>query len=254
MHNNNRKVIELNILEEAHKAAKLQAKNAVIFVTGKGWHPGVIGIVAGRLKETYNRPVAVTAVNDAIGKGSCRSIKGCDFGSALMEANLNDILIAGGGHAMAAGFTIEENKLHLLQDFLENRFEAILNNSTAHLEEFYDLDLISSAVNDSLIEEINKLEPFGNGNPSPVFKFNNLFVLKADVVGSNHIKVQFAPTSDSYSSKPLNAIAFNSVNTVLADVILSKKPYDLSVIGNLKVNNWQNRQTVQLQIKDLIIQ
>ena len=86
-----------------------------------------------------------------------------------------------------------------------------------------------------------------------VFKFNNLFVLKADVVGGNHIKVQFAPTRDSHSSKPLNAIAFNSVNTVLADVILSRKPYDLSVIGSLKANNWQNRQTVQLQIRDLII-
>lgn len=253
IHNNNRKLIELTILEEAHKAAKLQAKNAVIFVSCKGWHPGVIGIVAGRLKETYNRPVAVIAVNDSIGKGSCRSIKGCDFGSALMEASLNDMLIAGGGHAMAAGFTVEEIKLPVLQEFLENRFEAILKNSTSHLEEFYDLDLISSAVNDDLIEEINKLEPFGNGNPSPVFKFNNLFVLKADVVGGNHIKVQFAPTRDSHSSKPLNAIAFNSVNTVLADVILSRKPYDLSVIGSLKANNWQNRQTVQLQIRDLII-
>ncbi|MFK7967790.1 MAG: single-stranded-DNA-specific exonuclease RecJ [Rickettsiaceae bacterium] len=254
LHNDNRKLIELTILEEAHKAAKLQAKNAVIFVSGKGWHPGVIGIVAGRLKESYNRPVAVIAINDSIGKGSCRSIKGCDFGSALMEANLNDILIAGGGHAMAAGFTIEESKLFVLQEFLENRFEAILKNSTAHLEEFYNLDLMSSAVNDDLIEEINRLEPFGNGNPSPVFKFNNLFVLKADIVGGNHIKVLFAPARDSHASKPLNAIAFNSVNTVLADVILSQKPYDLSVIGNLKVNNWQNRQTIQLQIKDLIIQ
>jgi single-stranded-DNA-specific exonuclease len=253
-HNNNRKLIELTILEEAHKAAKLQDKNAVIFVAGKGWHPGVIGIVAGRLKETYNRPVAVIAVNDGIGKGSCRSIKGCDFGAALIEANLNSILIAGGGHSMAAGFTIEESKLNILQEFLENRFEAILKNSTTHLEEFYDLDLISSAVNENLIEEINKLEPFGNGNPSPVFKFDNLFVLKADIVGGNHIKVQFVPTRDAYSSISLNAIAFNSMNTLLADVILSKKPYDLSVIGSLKINSWQNRQTVQLQIKDLIIQ
>ena len=226
----------------------------MIFVAGKGWHPGVIGIVAGRLKETYNRPVAVIAVNDGIGKGSCRSIKGCDFGAALIEANLNSILIAGGGHSMAAGFTIEESKLNILQEFLENRFEAILKNSTTHLEEFYDLDLISSAVNENLIEEINKLEPFGNGNPSPVFKFDNLFVLKADIVGGSHIKVQFVPTRDAYSSRSLNAIAFNSMNTLLADVILSKKPYDLSVIGSLKVNSWQNRQTVQLQIKDLIIQ
>jgi len=154
---------------------------------------------------------------------------------------------------MAAGFSIEENKLSILQEFLENRFENILKNSISHLEEFYDLELTASSVNNSLIEEINKLEPFGNGNPSPVFKFNNLFVLKADIVGSNHIKVLFAPTRESSSSTPISAIAFNSVNTVMAEIILSKKSYNLSVIGSLKENNWQNRQTVQLHIKDLII-
>ncbi len=252
-HNNNRKIIELTILEEAHKLAKLQANNAVIFVSGHGWHPGVIGIVAGRLKETYNRPVAVVAVNDSIGKASCRSVKGCDFGSALMEAKLKGMLIAGGGHAMAAGFSIEENKLSILQEFLEDRFKTILKNSTSHLEEFYDLELTANSINNSLIEEINKLEPFGNGNPSPVFKFSNLFVLKADIVGGNHIKVLLAPTRDSSALTPISAIAFNSVNTVLAEVILSRKPYNLSVIGILKENNWQNKQMLQLHIKDLII-
>ena len=253
IHNNNRKIIELTILEEAHKLAKLQANNAVIFVSGHGWHPGVIGIVAGRLKETYNRPVAVVAVNESIGKASCRSVKGCDFGSALMEAKLKGILLAGGGHAMAAGFSIEENKLPILQEFLEDKFKPILKNSTSHLEEFYDLELTASSINSNLIEEINKLEPFGNGNPSPVFKFSNLFVLKADIVGGNHIKVLFASTRDSLSLTPISAIAFNSVNTVMAEIILSKKSYNLSVIGTIKENNWQNRQTVQLHIKDLII-
>ena len=225
----------------------------MIFVSGHGWHPGVIGIVAGRLKETYNRPVAVVAVNESIGKASCRSVKGCDFGSALMEAKLKGILLAGGGHAMAAGFSIEENKLPILQEFLEDKFKPILKNSTSHLEEFYDLELTASSINSNLIQEINKLEPFGNGNPSPVFKFSNLFVLKADIVGGNHIKVLFVSTRDSLSLTPISAIGFNSVNTVMAEIILSKKSYNLSVIGTLKENNWQNRQTVQLHIKDLII-
>ena len=171
-----------------------------------------------------------------------------------MEAKLQNILIAGGGHSMAAGFTAQEDKLPILQEFLENKFKDTLKNSTAHLEEVYDLDLTSIAINDSLIEEINKLEPFGNGNPAPLFKFNNLFVLKADIVSGNHIKVQFAPIKDSYSFRLLEAIAFNAANTVMAEVILAKKPFDLSVIGSLKVNNWQNKQTIQLQIKDIIIQ
>lgn len=253
VHNNNRRVIELTILDEAYELAKSQATNSVIFVSGNGWHPGVIGIIASRLKEKYSKPVAVIAVNDGIGKGSCRSVKGCDFGSVLMEAKLNDLLIAGGGHAMAAGFTIEEEKLHLLQKFLDNKFESILKNSASHIEEFYDLDLTSKAVNEELLEEINKLEPFGNGNPSPVFKFSNLFVLKADIVGGSHLKVLFAPQKNSHSSKPINAIAFNAMNTILADIILSRKPYNLSVFGTLKVNNWQNKQTIQLQIKDVMI-
>ncbi len=254
-HNDNRKLIEMNMIEEAHQLAKLQADNSVIFVSSNNWHPGVIGIVAGRLKETYNKPVAVIAVNDSIAKGSCRSLKGCDFGSALMEAKLQGLLTAGGGHSMAAGFTIEESKLFLLQEFLENRFKPILKNSTAHLQEYYDLDLMSVSVNNDLIEEINRLEPFGNGNPSPVFKFSDLFVLKADIVGSRHIKAQFVPIKHNrYSSKPLDAIVFNAVNTVLGDVILSKKSYTLSVIGSLKANNWQNRQAIQLHVKDIIIQ
>lgn len=254
IHNNNRKAIELSILEEAYIIAESQADNALIFVSGKGWHPGVIGVVAGRLKEKYNKPVAVIALNDSIGKGSCRSVKGCDFGSALIEAKLNGILTAGGGHAMAAGFTVCEDKLPLLQEFLNKKFSDIIKNSTHHLERFYDLDLSSASLSEELIEEINLLEPFGNGNWAPVFKISDLFVLKADIVGTNHIKVLFAPIKDSYSFKAISAIAFNAVNTKLAEVILSKKSYNLSVLGSLNLNNWQNKQSLQLQVKDLIIQ
>lgn len=255
VHNSNRKAIEISILEEAFELAKAQSKNSMIFVGKEGWHPGIIGIVASRLKDKYNKPVAVVAINDGIGKGSCRSVKGCDFGSSLMEAKLNDLLLLGGGHAMAAGFTAEEKKLPLLQEFLDNKFAAALSNSNSHIEEFYDLDLSSKAINLELIDEINQLEPFGNGNPTPVFKFSNLYVLKADIVGGNHIRVMFVPQRESsHSSKSIDAIAFNSANSVLAEIILSPKPYNLSVFGTLKANNWQGRKSVQLQIKDVVVE
>ena len=254
VHNNNRRAIESVILEEAYMIAESQANNSIIFVSGKGWHPGVIGIVAGRLKEKYNKPVAVIAVNDSIGKGSCRSVKGCDFGKALIEAKSNDLLIAGGGHAMAAGFTICETKMPMLQGFLSERFARIMKDSTSHLEQYYEMDLSPASLDEGLIEDMNLLEPFGNGNPAPVFKISNLFVLKADIVGGKHIKVIFAPIRHSYSSKSISAIAFNAVNTPIAEIILSKKSHNLSVFGNLKLNNWQNNQSLQLQIKDLVVE
>lgn len=255
VHNENRKAIEISILNEAYALASLQANDAMIFVYGEGWHPGVIGIVAGRLKESFNKPVAVVAINDGIGKGSCRSVKGCDFGAVLLEAKLNNILVAGGGHAMAAGFTVEEKNLSVLKEFLTSKFAIALAGSDAHLQEFYDLDLSPDSLNnDGIIDEINLLEPFGNGNPMPTFRFTDLFVLKADVVGGKHLKVMFAPSKNSGAAKPINAMAFNAVSTVIADIIMSKKPYNLTVYGNLKENIWQNRRTIQLHIKDLLIQ
>ncbi|MDP5020508.1 MAG: single-stranded-DNA-specific exonuclease RecJ [Rickettsiaceae bacterium] len=252
-HNEERKVIEFTMIEEANAMAEAQKDDPMLFIKGEGWHPGVIGIVAGRLKEKYNKPVAVIAVNEGIGKASCRSIKGVDFGCKLIEAKQHDLLIAGGGHAMAAGFTAKETKLGELQEFLNNKFKKDLDKSDAHLYEYYDIDLTSSAATLDLVSEIECIEPFGVGNQSPTFRFSNLYVLKADVVGAKHIKVVFAPEREAYGSKPLTAIAFNVVGTEMGDKLLSRKPHSMSVFGKLKVNKWQDRETVQLQLSDLLV-
>ena len=253
-HNEERKVIEQVMLEEAFEIAELQKDDDILFIVGSGWHPGVIGIVAGRLKEKYNKPVAVIAMNDGIGKASCRSIKGVDFGCKVIEAKGQDLLIAGGGHSIAAGFTVEELKLNELQKFLNKEFKKDLADSNAHFQEYYDVDLTSSAATLELLSEIENLEPFGVGNPAPVFRFSNMYVLKADVVGSKHIRVMFAPSREAYGSKPLMSIAFNVVGTELGDKLLSPKPHAMSVFGKLKVNKWQDRETVQLQLSDLLIE
>ena len=251
-HNNERKVIEMTILEEAFNIAKQQECDPMLFVAKEGWHPGVIGIVASRLKDKYNKPVAVIALNKDVGKASCRSIKGVDFGIKVIEAKNRGLLIAGGGHAMAAGFTANINKLTELKDFLNKEFEKDLNKSTRHLVEFYETELTTKAANFELLEEIEKLEPYGNGNPTPIFKFSNLFVLKADILAEKHIRVLFTPTKDSTAkSKALPAIAFNSVATPIADILMSQKPYNISVYGSLKINEWQNQRSIQLHIKDI---
>ena len=119
--------------------------------------------------------------------------------------------------------------------------------------EYYDIDLTSSAATLELIAEIECIEPFGVGNQSPTFRFSNLYVLKADIVGAKHIRVVFAPEREAYGSKPLTAIAFNVVGTEMGNKLLSRKPHAMSVFGKLKVNKWQDRETVQLQLSDLLV-
>ena len=254
IHNNDRKAIELSVIESAKEHAKQQADLPMLFISQEGWHPGVIGIVAGRLKEIYNKPVAVIALNGEIGKASCRSIKGVDFGTALIEANNQGLLIAGGGHAMAAGFTVERSKLVQLQQFLNNQFAKALVNSQEHLLEHFDCYLTSKAANIDLINEIARLEPFGHGNPSPVFKFEKMYVLKADIVGEKHIRTLLAPSYEAHGGTPLASISFGTVGTAIGEVLMSPKPMDISVFGNLKINKWNNRETVQLHIKDVIVE
>ncbi|UCM85765.1 MAG: single-stranded-DNA-specific exonuclease RecJ [Rickettsia endosymbiont of Culicoides impunctatus] len=252
-HNNERKVIELMMIEESTQIALTQENDSSLFIIGKGWHPGVIGIVAGRLKEKFNKPVSVIALNDGIGKASCRSIKNVDFGSKIINAKTKELIVVGGGHSMAAGFTVLEEKLLELQEFLNHAFKSDMNNHNDLTGEEYDAELTTSSVNLLLMDELSKLEPFGQGNPDPIFKFSNLFVLKADIVGGKHIKCLLAPSKEVFGSKALAAIAFNAVSSPIENILLNVKSYNISVIGSLKVNSWQERHTIQLQIKDLII-
>lgn len=251
-HNNERKVIEMLMIEEATEIALTQQNSSLLFIVKEGWHPGVIGIIAGKLKEKFDKPVAVIALNDGIGKASCRSVTGIDFGAEIINAKSKDLLIAGGGHAMAAGFTAAAGKLHELQEFLDKAFTISINKLENYKQVKYDLDLTVSSINLPLMEELSILEPFGQGNHEPIFKFDNLFVLKADIVGSKHIRCLLAPNKQAFGNKALSAIAFNSVGTCFEDLLLSTKAKNISALGTLKVNNWQDNYTIQLIIKDLI--
>ena len=252
--NNERKAIELLMLEEAIEIAEQQLDKSFLFISRAGWHSGVIGIVAGRLKEKYNKPVAVVAINDGIGKASCRSIKNIDFGNKIVEAMHAGLLVAGGGHAMAAGFTVEESKLKELEEFLELRFAKDISKLEHNAYCEYTCDLTGASLTVELMQELATLEPFGNANPEPLFKISNLFVLKADLLAQKHIKCLFSGNRNSYSHKAVNAIGFNIAGTPLQDILLSQTSYNISVIGSLKLNVWQNRETVQLQIKDVIVE
>ena len=267
-HNNERKVLELVMQERANIIAEAQADKNLLFIAEEGWHPGVIGIIAGKIKEKYNKPVAVIALNDGVGKASCRSVKDVDFGVKILKAKQQDLLLAGGGHSMAAGFTVAQDKLADLQIYLENLFDQDFANKDRENFSEYNFELTPSSVNEEFLRELSRLEPFGVSNYEPLFKIANLFVLKADIVGNKHIRCTLAlshgkrnsrnsysdySNDSSYLHKPIYAIAFNSVGSEIEKILLNRKPLNMDVIGTFKENVWQGRSSIQMQIKDLII-
>ena len=250
--NNERKRVEIDIVEEAKILAAFQSDKNLILVSGK-WHPGVIGVVAGKLKEIYSKPVAVVSIIDGICKASCRSVKGVDFGSGWAEAKLLDLVIVGGGHAMAAGFTAEEAKLQTLYEFLDNRFAANKDAIAESRIAQYELELTSSAISESLHAEIHLLAPFGQGNPEPIIKIDGLFVLKAYIVGEKHISCLLAGDRSAYKGKALKGICFNAVGTALEKYLLSEIPHIISVIGTIQMQHYNGNTYPQIVIQDILV-
>ncbi|MGV2432401.1 MAG UNVERIFIED_CONTAM: single-stranded-DNA-specific exonuclease RecJ [Rickettsiaceae bacterium] len=250
--NEQRKYIELQIVQDAINMASIQADHNFIMVSGH-WHPGVIGVVAGKLKENYQKPVAVVSVIDGIAKASCRSVPGVDFGSALAQAKLMGLVEVGGGHAMAAGFTTTEDKLERLKEFLNQEFTKHQHHIEANSIKEYDLEITSSGMSIELHDQINNLGPFGNGNNEPLVKVDNLYVLKAHIVGQKHISCILAIDRNGYKSKSLYAIAFNAVGTPIEQILLSTSPLNISAIGHLKIYHRNGEMHPQLVISDLIV-
>ncbi len=250
-YNEERKLIEQQVLEEALEMAASQINNNFILVYSEGWHQGVVGIVAGKLKEKFQKPVAAVAVEKGIGKASCRSVKGIDFGRKIVEAKNAGILLSGGGHSMAAGFTIDMQKMEELKLFLT---ESLSKHEDALKENkicYYDAEIAPAGINSDLADEIKKLEPYGNGNIEPVVKISGLYVLKASVTNNKHINCLLAPTKEAYGNKAIRAISFNSVGTPISEALLSKHPLKLTIFGNVKLNSWQGKTNVQIYINDI---
>ena len=261
--NAERKEIEAKVLEES--IAKLEKKvdgysgaDPLVFSVGEGWHQGVIGIVASRLKDLYNRPTAVIAINSTtkIGKASCRSIHGIDIGNAILQARLNGLLLEGGGHAMAGGFSVEAEKIPQLQKFFHELLaEKITELTKEKLREFSCyLDLEN--INLNLLKNIQKLEPYGMGNSRPKFIIRNLRRVSAKIIGQSqeHISCSFSSLSNVGFSGNLQAVAFRSVGTRIADILLDQKfNKPINIAGELNINNWMGVEKVQMIIEDILV-
>jgi single-stranded-DNA-specific exonuclease len=250
--NNERKAIESLVLEEAMEdAARLPSSDAVIIVAREGWHPGVIGIVAGRLKEHFNKPTAVIALADGIGKASARSITGIDLGLEIIAACQHGHLLGGGGHAMAAGFSIEQAKITSLRDFLNKRLGR--NMAALGKERIIMIDSIISlkGCSTELVQLMEQAGPFGAGNPGIRLMLSNIKVIRADIAGENHVRVICCEAGADASSGSLKAMAFRSSATPLGEALLNAKGRAMHIIGQARINNWQGRETVDFFIDDV---
>ncbi len=249
--NRERKTLETQMLEEAIADADRridETPDIPILITGSdSWHKGVVGLVASRLAERFRRPVCAIAWDaKAEGTGSLRSVAGVDIGSAVRAAVAAGFLVKGGGHAMAAGLTVARDKLESVTAFLHERLADTA--ALARQQSGLDIDgaLTPSAVNDDLIDLIERVGPYGQGNPAPRFVFPAHRVKFAKVVGGVHVRC----TLESGDASRIDAVAFRAVGQPLGDLLAAPGGMPLHVAGSIKRDTWGGRQKIELTIED----
>lgn len=247
--NTERRGFEAAVLAAATRfveASGLAGNTPILIPAGEGWHPGVIGIVASRLVEKFGRPVCMVAINDGVGKGSGRSISGVDLGSAVIAARQKGHLIDGGGHKMAAGFTVAPNKLDILRAFLEERLSEQVATAQSNRALKLEGAISVEGATLELCSDLDALGPFGVGNPEPRFALADARIAFADRVGENHVRCRLAGDRGGQ----LKAIAFRTADEPLGQALLNGMGQSFHLAGRLRIDRWQGREEVQLQIED----
>lgn len=244
--NNLRREIETTVLLEAiEQVEKEPLETPFIVVQGENWHQGVVGIVAGRLKDKYNLPVFALSVEADEIKGSSRSVQGVDLGTLVMNAIQNGILSRGGGHPMAAGFSLKKENLQAFKDYLKDAIQPeMIQNDGSILEVDAVIDI--QAANLELMDNVALLAPFGESNPEPIFVLKDVFISRATVLRNGHISC----TLTSKSGKSMNAIAFRAVDTDLGNHLLKRNNRSFHFAGTLKKDTWRGVTKIQFQIID----
>lgn len=234
-------------------------KHPVIIVDDNTWHPGLAGLVAGRLKDKYARPACVVTYTEngagmREGRGSGRSVPGIDIARAFIDARAAGLLEKGGGHAMAGGFTILPERL---DDFRAFMFDHIARQSSSNApgtETLIDGALSVRGVNIEWVKMLARnVGPFGQGNPEPMFLFSDVVIHSADIVGQSHVRVLI---SDREGGPRIKAVAFRAVGTDLGNALLTDHQNGrrvFHIIGQLKINAWQGRESAELHIRDAVV-
>lgn len=248
--NEERRAIEAAVQEAAEAQLDAQHNRAVVVLAGAGWHPGVIGIVAGRIKEKSGRPaiiIALDADEHGNGKGSGRSIAGVDLGAAIIAAREAGLLVAGGGHAMAAGLTVAPDRLTAFGDFLDERLGAAITAAQSRQSLALDLAVAPGGLVPPLVETLESAGPYGMGWPGPRVAVGPVRLIKADLVGKDHVRL-IVRGDDGASFK---AVAFRQAETELGQALLNRaQGRRFWLAGRAKIDDWGSRPAAELHIDD----
>ncbi len=244
-HNRERQFVEKLMLEEAAALALSQDNSPFLFAAREDWHPGVVGIVAGRLKDRFGKPAFVAGYESGLARGSARSVAGVDIGAIVRDAKEAGLLIGGGGHAMAAGFSLSTDRLQDFTRFLSARFSdlaAPIDAPSLNVDA-----LISPAgATEALATSIAAVGPFGAGNPEPVVAVSNMRVAYCEVLAREHLRLSLAGPDGAR----LDAIAFRAADMALGRNLLARRGGNIHVAGRLRADRWKGRTRVQLHIED----
>jgi len=248
--NEERRAIEAEVQEAAEAQIDAQHNRAVIVLAGRGWHPGVIGIVAGRIKEKTGKPVLVIALDAdeaGNGKGSGRSISGVDLGAAIIAAREAGLLVAGGGHAMAAGLTIASGRLEALADWLDAKLGAAVSGAMTTQALLLDLAVAPGGLTTELVTTLESAGPFGMGWPGPRIAVGPVRLVKADMVGNDHVRL-IARGDDGASFK---AIAFRAATSAIGQALLhGSQGRRVWLAGRARIDDWASRPQAELHLDD----
>jgi len=248
-YNKERKMLEKDLLEKILIESKGKLKDPILILEGKDWHEGIIGIVAARLKDKFNKPTIIISINGKIGKASARSIVGFDIGSAIIAATQEKILIKGGGHKMAGGFSINISDIEKFKQFMFRKFKNINEDLTQQKPLFLDSKIAPSAINLEFYDKVNVLSPFGSGNPEPKFIVENLKPVNSKIVGQKHIKSVLIGSEGT----SVKTIAFNATDSELGAYLLKKNNNTFNIAGKLSLNEWRGQKNVEFIIDDISV-
>ena len=248
-YNKERQILEKDLLNKILSVSKDYLKDPVLILTGKNWHEGVIGIVAARLKDKYNKPVILISSDGNIGKASARSIVGFDIGSIIIAATQEKILLKGGGHKMAGGFSIQIKNINIFKDFVLKKFRGVNEDLKSEKPLFLDSIIAPSAVNLDFYNKVALLSPFGSGNPEPKFAIEDVKTINGKIVGNKHIKSVLIGQDGS----TIKSIAFNATENVLGGYLLKKNNKSFNIAGKLSLNEWKGQSNVEFIIDDISV-